>query len=104
MVGWVGAGMEVVDLIHGQSQGGWSHDGRCRNISKVSGDTLMTLPSRCEALGSVEPEFVGLPGKALTLDATRRLRFIVHAAGWLHSTVVYACWYYNNNNNNNGYF
>ena len=41
MVGWVGAGMEVVDDMHaGQSQGGWSH----------------------VALGMVEPELVGLPG------------------------------------------
>ena len=27
--------------------------------------------------------------KGLTRDATRRLRFIVHAAGWLHSMVLH---------------
>ena len=38
---------------------GWSHVGRC------------------------------LPGKALARDAMRRLRFVVHAAGWLHSMVLH---------------
>ena len=33
----------------------------------------------------VELELVGLPVKALTLDARRSFQFIVHAAGWLHS-------------------
>ena len=42
-------------------------------------------PSRCAALGRVEPELVGLPGKVLTRDATRRLQYDVHAADWLHS-------------------
>ena len=43
MVGWVVAGLEVVDGIHvGQSQGGWSHVARCRSTSPVRGDTLMT--------------------------------------------------------------
>ena len=27
--------------------------------------------------------------KGLTRDATRRLRFVVHAAGWLHSMVIH---------------
>ena len=27
--------------------------------------------------------------KGLTRDATRRLRFVVHAAGWLHSMVLH---------------
>ena len=27
--------------------------------------------------------------KALARDATRRLRFVVHAAGWLHSMVLH---------------
>ena len=39
----------------------------------------------CAAPGRVEPELVGLPGKTLTQDSRRRLRFVVHAAGWLHS-------------------
>ena len=43
MVGLVGVGMEMVDRKHaGQSQGGWSHVGRCRGTSRVRGDTLMT--------------------------------------------------------------
>ena len=51
MVVWVGAGMEVVDGIHaGQSQGGWSHVGRCWSVSRVRGDdTLITSPFRCAA-------------------------------------------------------
>ena len=36
----------------------------------------------------VEPELVGLPGKALTLDATRRLLFVVHTAGGIHSMML----------------
>ena len=32
---------------------------------------------------------VGLPGKALTRDATGILWFDVHAADWLHSMVFY---------------
>ena len=40
-------------------------------------------------MGRIESELVGLPGKALTQDATRRLRFIVHAAGRLHSMVLH---------------
>ena len=51
--------------------------------------------SRCTALCRVEQELVGLPGKVLTQDAMRRLRFVVHAASWLHSIVVHrcSCWY-----------
>ena len=65
MVGWVGAGMVVVGGMHaGQSHGRWPHVGRCRSISWVRGDTLMTPVSRCSSLGWVELELVGLPGKA----------------------------------------
>ena len=56
-------------------------------------NTLMTPvappPSRCAALGWVESELVGLPGMALSLDAMGRLRFVVCAAGWLHSMVLH---------------
>ena len=45
----------------------------------------ITPPSRCAALGKVEPELVAVAGKALTHVSTRRLRFDVHAVGWLHS-------------------
>ena len=37
------------------------------------------------ALGRVELQLVGLPEKAFARDVTRRLRFVVHAADWLHS-------------------
>ena len=41
--GLVGAGMDVVDgMCSGQSPEGWSHVGRCRSMSRVRGDTLMT--------------------------------------------------------------
>ena len=39
-------------------------------------------------MGRVEPELVDL-GKALTRDATRRLRFIVHAASLLNKCVSF---------------
>ena len=53
--------------------------------------TLITPPSICTALGRVEPEMVGLPGKALLRDATIRLWFVVHAADWLHPMVLHGC-------------
>ena len=45
----------------------------------------------CASLGTVEPESNGLPGRALTQNAMRRLQFIVNAAGWLHSMVLHGC-------------
>ena len=39
--------------------------------------------------GRVAPKLVGIFVKALTRDATRRFRFVVHAAGWLHSMVLH---------------
>ena len=75
-------GKEVVDCMHaGQSQGSWSHVRRCQGTLRVRDDTLITPPSRCADLGRSELELVGHPGKALTWDATRMLRFVVHAAG-----------------------
>ena len=62
MVGWMGAGME---LVLGR------HAGRSQVVGRMSGDAgafpeLNTIapPSRCTVLGRVEPELVGLPGKA----------------------------------------
>ena len=53
----------------------------------MQGDTLM-IPDhtalRCASLGRVEPELVSYLGKVITWDATRRLRFVDHATGWLH--------------------
>ena len=71
----------------GQSQGG-SHVGRCMAHLECDVKTLITPPSTCRALGRVESELVGLFVKALSQDATRRLLFIVHTAGWLHSLVL----------------
>ena len=76
------------------SQGGrvghMSEDAEARPECEVN--TPMT-PDRiafwCAAPGMVEPGFVGFQGKALTRDAMRRLRFVVHAAGWLHSVVIH---------------
>ena len=77
IVGWVRARMEVVD---------GRHAGQGRGVGRMPGDAValpecevQTPPSWCAALGTVEPELVGLPGKALTRDATRRLRFVFHA-------------------------
>ena len=82
MVGWMAAGMEVVDGMHAvKGHGGWSHVARCQSIFRVRDDTLMTPPSRCPALGRVESELVSFPAKSSTLDPTRRLRFVVRAAG-----------------------
>ena len=36
--------------------------------------------------------FVGLLENALTRDATRRLQFEIHAAGWQHSMVIHGRW------------
>ena len=45
----------------------------------------MTPPSRCAARVRVELELVGLPGKSLARDATRRLRLATqHDAPWAH--------------------
>ena len=45
--------------------------------------------SNCAALGRVESELVGLPANTLTRDATRRQRFVDHAASWLHTMVLH---------------
>ena len=66
----------------------WDKDngvGGCQSTSQVRSDTPMTPPSRCAALGRCELELVSLPGKALTLDAMRRLWFVIHVAGWPYS-------------------
>ena len=55
----------------------WSRVWRCRSTSR--------------SLGRFEPELIGLPGKALARDASRRLLFVSHAAYWLHSIVFHGC-------------
>ena len=90
----MGAGMEVVvGRQAGQSpMGAWSHVGRCRSISRVRGEYTDYTRSHHHpgaSLGRVEPELDGLPGEALARYATRRLRFVVNAAGSLHSMVLH---------------
>ena len=60
-------------------------------LPKCEVKTLMTndqhrLP---RALGRVKPKSFGLPCEILARDASRRLRFVVHAADWLHSVVLH---------------
>ena len=57
---------------------------KAKEIGRMSGDAGAP-PNRCAPLGTIEPELVGLTGKALARDAMRRLQFVVQAAGWLHS-------------------
>ena len=55
-------------------------------------DTLLipiTPLTRCATLSRLQPKLVGHPGKALARDATRILRFVIHAAGCLHSMVLH---------------
>ena len=67
MVGWIGAGMELVLGRHaGQSQVVGRMSGDAGAFPECVGNTLITPivpPSRCAVLGMVEPELVGLPGK-----------------------------------------
>ena len=80
--GWFGGGRDGGGGWYacGTKPVGWSHVVRCQNTSRARGDTLVAPRSRCSALGRVEPELVGLPGKALTRDLMNRLTFIVNAA------------------------
>ena len=71
----------------GKACEGWSGDAGALPECEVK--TLITPPSCCTALGRVELELAGLPGGALSRDATSRLRFVVHEAGCLYSTVLY---------------
>ena len=68
MVGWMGAGMELVLGKHaGQSQVVGHMSGLPEHFQSVWGIHLLhpiVPPSRCAVLGRVEPELVGLPGKA----------------------------------------
>ena len=56
------------------------------------GDTLITPGNNavmCAPLGMAEPELVSIHGNALTRDAKRRLRLVVHDVGWLNSMVLH---------------
>ena len=77
----VGVEIEVVvgrHVCQSQEGVGWML-GDAEALPKCEMNTLMTPvtpPSRCTALGSVEPNFVGHLVKALAWDATRRFRFL----------------------------
>ena len=85
----MGAGME---LVFGKYAGQ-----RCQSTFRVRGDKLMipdrtTIQVRSSGLGRAG---IGRSSwKGLTRDATRRLRFVVHAAGWLHSMVLHGRIFY----------
>ena len=51
--------------------------------------TEKTAVLQMRSSGHGRVRFVGHSGKALTRDGMRRLRFDVHAAGWLHSIVLH---------------
>ena len=60
VVGCMGAGVDVMDGMHvGQSQGGWSHVGRCRSTSGVRDNTPMTSWAPGEDSGSLTMQPVG---------------------------------------------
>ena len=83
MVGWMGAGMELVFGKHaGQSQ----VVGRMSEHFQSVGNTLITPDRTTIQVRSSGYGRVGIGRsfwKGITRDATRRLRFVVHAAGWL---------------------
>ena len=65
MVGWMGVGMELVLGKHaGQSQVVGRMSGDAGAFPECVGLHPIVPPSRCAILGRVEPELVGLPGKA----------------------------------------
>ena len=89
MVGW----MELVIGKHaGQSLVGGRMTGDAGEFPVCVGNTLIT-PDRTTI--QVRSSGYGRAGigrsswKGLTRDATRRLRFVVHAAGWLHCMVLH---------------
>ena len=63
---------------------------RCR-AGLATPVTEKTATFQVRSSGYDRAGFVGLPEKVLTWDATRRLRFYVHIAGWLHSMVFQGC-------------
>ena len=93
MVGWIEAGMELVLGMHaGQSQVVGRMSGDAGAFPECVVNTLITparttIQVRCSGYGRAG---IGrFFWKGLARDATRRLRFVVHAAGWLHSMVIH---------------
>ena len=77
VMGGMGADMEVVVCRHAWKAKGLvvcqEMPGHFQIARWIHWIHPITPPSRCAALGRVESELVGLSGKALTTDATRRL-------------------------------
>ena len=74
--------------MRNKARRGGSHVEKCRSTSECDVRTLMTsdhITFHLRRLGRVEHELVGLSGKTLTQDATRRLWFVLHEAGYPHS-------------------
>ena len=73
------------DAMHaGQSQWVWSHIGRCRSISRVRGDTLMTPDHTTVLVHGSGQGRAGIGRSSLDGLSTRRherLQVVVHAAG-----------------------
>ena len=93
MVGWMGAGRELVFGRHaGQSQVVGIMSGDARAFPECVGNTLIT-PDRTtiqvRSSGYCRAGIGRSSWKGLTRDATRRFRFVVHAADWLHSMVLH---------------
>ena len=89
----MGAEMELVLGKHaGQSQVVGRMSGDAGAFPECVGNTLITpdrttILVRCSGKGRVG---IGrFSWKGLARDATRRLWFVVHAAGWLHSMVIH---------------
>ena len=84
------AGIEVVVGMHtGQSQERLAACRKMPRTFRVRCEDMkhpITTPCWCAVLGTVELDLVGLPGKALTQDATRSLRCVLHADGWSYTT------------------
>ena len=80
--------VEGMEVLVGRNAG-QSLEGDAGVFLQCEVRTLVTPPSLCTALVRVERVLVDLPGKGLARDATKRLWFVVHAAGWLHSMVLH---------------
>ena len=89
VVGWMGAGVEVVVGRHaGQSQGVSRVSGDAGAFSECELNTLITPDRATIQVRSSGQDQAGIgrsSWKGVERDATRRLWFFVHAAGWLHS-------------------
>ena len=79
-----GAEMEVVDGTYERKSQGLV---ACRSNFPVLGDYNDNTRSKFTALGRIESELVGRPGKTLARDDTRKHRLVVLAGGWLHFLV-----------------